>query len=233
VRIPAVKAIRVLGTVAAVLLLALAIEASSEGSGGGAGTVFTAAPQAPGKGRAVPGPGMAQAAAAAGFKPLLPGAPVIDLGAFVPGNALPDGVPFESFKVLGAFVYESDFEPWNDPFEEPKRRKHPKRSVPASVQALDGRRVACMGFMLPFDFKPEGTRHFGLMRNQVGCCFGQAPGLNEWVDVTVAGAPTEVFMDTPLLVVGTLKIKPIVEAGNTMGLYTLAAETIEKARVSK
>jgi hypothetical protein len=174
---------------------------------------------------------MAQAAAAAGFKPLQPGQAVVDLGEFRPLNPLPEGVAYVGFKTLGNFVYESDFVPWTDPFEEPKRRKHPKRDVPPSIRALDGSRVACMGFMLPFDFKPAGTRHFGLMRNQVGCCFGMAPGLNEWIDVTLPGKPVEVLMDQPLLVVGVLKVRPIVEAGNTMGLYRLEGESVAKADI--
>jgi hypothetical protein len=179
--------------------------------------------------------GFAGAASSAGFKPLAPGQAVVDLGAFTPLNVLPDGVPYEGFRVLSGFAYESDFETWNDPFSEPKRRKHPKRFVPEAIRGLDGRRVACMGFMLPFDFKAEGTRHFGLMRNQVGCCFGMAPGLNEWIDVTVlpGDSPVEVAMDQPLLVVGVLHVKPIVEAGNTMGLYRLTLEKIEKAKIAK
>jgi hypothetical protein len=36
-------------------------------------------------------------------------------------------------------------------------------------------------------------------------------------------------MDQPVVVVGTLTVKPILEAGNTMGLYSLKAETVEKA----
>lgn len=212
------------------LLLACAVRASSDSVGGGAGNfVFSASPSGSGPAK-TGGSVMASAAAAAGFKPLQPGMPVIDMGAFRPTNPLPAGVNYVSFKTLADFVYDSDFYPWNDPFTDPKRRKHPRRVIPKSILALNGRRVACMGFMLPWDFTRDGTRHFGLMRNQIGCCFGQAPGMNEWIDVSKV-RPAEVLMDQPLLVVGILKVKRITEAGNTMGVYSMVAESVEAAGI--
>lgn len=220
-------ALRTVRMAAAALLLACTIQAFSDPAAGGGGVPVSP----PGTGGSKTGTsGMAAAAAAAGFKPLQPGMPVIDMGAFRPANPLPPGVPYVSFRTLAAFVYESDFYPWNDPFTDPKRRKHPKRKIPPSILALNGRRVACMGFMLPWDFSRDGTRHFGLMRNQVGCCFGQAPGLNEWIDVTKV-RPTDVLMDQPLLVVGILKVKRISESGNTMGVYSLKADSVEATQI--
>jgi hypothetical protein len=224
------NAFRTIRATAAAVLLAGAIQASSDSISGGSGSfVFSASPS--GSGQAKTGASaMASAAAAAGFKPLQPGMPVIDMGAFRPTNKLPEGVDYVSFKTLASFVYESDYYPWNDPFTDPIRRKHPKRAIPKPILALSGRRVACMGFMLPWDFKRDGTRHFGLMRNQIGCCFGQAPGMNEWIDVTKL-KPAEVLMDQPLLVVGILKVKRITEAGNTMGVYSMVAESVEPAGI--
>jgi hypothetical protein len=172
----------------------------------------------------------AGAAGAAGFKPLNP-RQALDLGQIKAVEDLPDGVRFVGFHTLGGFLYESDMEAWTDPFEQPKKRAHPKRVVPPSVQSLDGQRIAAVGFMLPFDFKQDGTRHFGLLRNQVGCCFGLAPGLNEWIDVDMPSKPAQVYMDTPIMVVGKLVIKPIVEAGNTMGLYHMVAESVTIAKI--
>jgi hypothetical protein len=228
---------------AAALLLAGAIQAATAPTVTVSGDSFSASAVDPasaaqpqnGGGSGPPpgaggGGGFASAAATAGFKPLTPGQ-ALDLGAYKPVNPLPDGVPFISYRTLGGFLYESDMEPWTDPFETPKRRKHPKRVIPPAVLALDGTRVAVEGFMLPFDFKQDGTRHFGLLRSQVGCCFGLAPGLNEWVDVVMPDKPVLVYMDTPLVVIGTLHVKPLVEAGNTMGLYHLVAEKVEVAKI--
>jgi len=227
--------LRIVRTLFVAGLLAYAIQASSDpivngGPGHFVPTLMPATPSA--TGGAKPGlSGMAKAAAAAGFKAIQPGMPVIDMGAFRPSNPLPPGVAYVSFRTLASFPYEGDCYPWNDPFSEPKRNPHPKRKVPKSILALNGKRVACMGFMLPWDFKPEGTRHFGLLRNQVGCCFGTAPALNEWIDVTVKDKPADVWMDTPLLLVGTLKVKRITESGNTMGLYSMTAESVERTQI--
>jgi len=221
------NAVRSIWTAAAVLSLACTIQAHADSTGAGGNAQSGTSPSGmAGAGTA----GMAAAAAAAGFKPLQPGMPVIDMGAFRPTNPLPPGVDYVSFRTLADFVYQSDFYPWNDPFTDPKRRKHPIRKIPASILALNGRRVACMGFMLPWDFSRDGTRHFGLMRNQVGCCFGQAPGLNEWIDVTKV-KPADVLMDQPLLVIGILKVKRISEAGNTMGVYSLKADSVEATQI--
>lgn len=194
--------------------------------------VFTARPltatAAPAGGA---GGGFAAAAEAAGFKPLDP-EQARDLGDFKPANPLPAGVRFVGFAELGGFTYESDFEPWTDPFIPPKKRLKPKREVPAAIRALDGKRVAVAGFMLPFDFQREGTRHFALLKSQAGCCFGQPPGLNEWVDVKLE-KPARAFMDQPILVTGTLRVKPILEAGNTLGLYSLKADKVEPLELAK
>ena len=236
------RAMAWLKALGAATLLAGAIQASSStavtGKDGGFSATAVdpaAAAQPRNGGGSGPPPGsdpnaFAGAAGAAGFKPVNPGQ-ALDLGQVQAMENLPEGVRFISFHTLGGFLYESDMEAWTDPFEQPKRRAHPKRVVPPAVQALDGRRIAAVGFMLPFDFKQDGTRHFGLMRNQVGCCFGMAPGLNEWVDVDVPVKPALVYMDTPIMVVGKLSIKPIVEAGTTMGLYHLVAESVGVAKI--
>jgi hypothetical protein len=203
-------------------LLAGAIQASDSG--------FSSSPVDPTSPPQNGGNGFAAAASAAGFKPLSPNQ-ALDLGQYAPSDPLPDGVGYVSFKALGSFLYESDFEPWTDPFDEPKKRKHPKRAIPPEIQALDGKRIAAVGFMLPFDFKEGSTTHFGLLRNQVGCCFGLAPGLNEWIDVSMGKHPAPAAMDVPLLVVGTLRVKPLLEAGTTMGLYHMEGVSVSPAHL--
>jgi hypothetical protein len=154
----------------------------------------------------------------------------IDLTVYTVSNKLPPGYQLLNIKHLARFPYDDDYEEQTDAFTPPKKLKHPRRAVPDDIKALDGKKVAIMGFMLPFDFNRHGTTHFGLLKSQAGCCFGVAPKLNEWIDVHLA-ADDRVFMDTPVLVLGTLKVAEIREYGNLMGLYSLKGDKIEKAVV--
>ncbi len=51
--------------------------------------------------------------------------------------------------------------------------------IPASVRALDGRAVAVEGFMLPTMANKDRVTGFVLLKDQMGCCFGIAPAMNE------------------------------------------------------
>jgi hypothetical protein len=184
---------------------------------------FSAAPApsaAPAGGNAFAG-----AAGQAGFqKPTQ----VIDLTEFTVSNKLPPGYTLLNIKKLASFPFDGDYEEQTDPFSEPKKLKHPRRAVPADVKALNGKKVALTGFMLPFEYRLVGASHFALLKSQAGCCFGVAPKLNEWIDVHMTNMG-KLYMDTPVLVLGTLKVGEIREYGNLMGLYALQGEKIEKA----
>ena len=173
----------------------------------------------------VGGNAFAGAAGAAGFsKPAVP----IDVSQFSVENTLPPLTPLVSIHRLAGFPFEGDYEDQTDAFAEPKKRLHPKRKIPASILALNGKKVAICGFMLPFDYHARGTGHFGLLKSQAGCCFGLAPQLNEWIDVHM-DKEAKLLMDTPVLVVGTLKVAEIREYGNLMGVYRMEGVSVEKA----
>jgi len=155
---------------------------------------------------------------------------VIDLTGYSVTNKLPPGYTLLNIKKLASFPFDGDYEEQTDPFSEPKKLKHPHRAVPADIKALDGKKVALTGFMLPFEYRLVGASHFALLKSQAGCCFGVAPKLNEWIDVHMTNMG-KLYMDTPVLVLGTLKVGEIREYGNLMGLYALKGEKIEKAEI--
>jgi len=69
----------------------------------------------------------------------------------------------------------------------------PVDQFPVSIKALDGRKIAIRGFMLPYRNDGESVTEFILLRNQGLCCFGTVPRMNEWIHVKMApgkGAPT-------------------------------------------
>jgi hypothetical protein len=171
----------------------------------------------------------AGAASQAGFQ-----APTqrLDLGQYGFENKLPPGYIAVNIRHLSSFPFDGDYVYQSDPFTKPKRLKHPRRTVPADIKALNGKKVAVLGYMLCFEFQFKGASHFALLRSQAGCCFGTAPLLNEWVDVRMNGL-TSLYMDTPVVLMGTLQVKEIREYGNLMGLYSMKGDKLEKAIVKE
>jgi hypothetical protein len=101
-------------------------------------------------------------------------------------------------------------------------------AIPASIQALDGRKVFCEGFMIPTEMKGDKVAEFVLVKSRLSCCFGVIPKANEWVLVRPpAGAEADYIKDMPLKVSGILRVAPIREAGQCVGLYRLQPEQVE------
>lgn len=108
-----------------------------------------------------------------------------------------------SFDRLSSYAYE---------VFELKRGEQVKEQIPASVKALDGKKVAVKGFMLPYRNVGEGVTEFILLRNQGLCCFGTVPRMNEWVHVIMEeGKSAPYAMDQPITVFGTLAIGEVYE----------------------
>ena len=99
-------------------------------------------------------------------------------------------------------------------------------TIPDNVRALDGRRVRIAGYMLPVKVENGLVKECLLLRNQMMCCYGRRPELNEWVVVRFAGDGVPARMDTPLAFYGTLHVGERFEDHVFTGLYELAADKI-------
>ncbi len=120
------------------------------------------------------------------------------------------GVTKVDFDFLGGFEYEKD------------------NVVPAKVMELDGKDVKVIGYMLPVDFDSGEVRSFMLLNNQMGCCFGVMPRVNEFVYVEMPEGKSAKYMtDIPLRVTGKLKIG---EGNLVGGLYTMDGKDVEVFR---
>lgn len=89
--------------------------------------------------------------------------------------------------------------------------------------------MAIPGFMIPMDQDEEGDKctYFILARNQMTCCFGVAPGLNEWVSVRMEkGKKAELEMDRPVVVVGTLEVGEIYNPDSGWSFYRMKGEKV-------
>ncbi len=95
----------------------------------------------------------------------------------------------------------------SDPFEPKETVRNKRQEVPESIRALDGRKVMVEGFMIPMLSEKYRVLSFILAQSQMTCCYGIAPKLNQWIDVTMEkGKSTEWKMDVPITVFGTLSV---------------------------
>src|SRR5579883_949421 len=84
--------------------------------------------------------------------------------------------------------------------------------IPADIRALNGRKVAVKGFMMPLTVVGQVTTEFLIMRDQSACCFGVVPRMNYWVDVRVPGG-VNTLMDRVVTAYGTLKVGEVRDGG--------------------
>jgi hypothetical protein len=129
-----------------------------------------------------------------------------------------------SFALLSDFDYELP-----DPLTSPAASQ-PLNEIPAEVKALDGRKVAVRGFMLPLDLDQEGVSQFLLNGSFDMCYFGAPVRMNEWILVTMTGGKKTPFTHLATLVHGTIEVGEEVRNGRVMSLYRLKADAAEIAR---
>src|SRR5437588_6044957 len=59
-------------------------------------------------------------------------------------------------------------------------------TIPASVKAMDGKKVAIYGILTPLDFNVGYATKFILVATVDVCGYGVNPRINEWMDVQMA-----------------------------------------------
>lgn len=101
-----------------------------------------------------------------------------------------------------------------------------KNLIPDRIRALDGRRVQVEGFMIPLDSSDGKVSTFLLQGNQMQCCYGVPPRINEVVLVRTKQAGFTYTADSPVKVQGTLHVGEVRDQGSLMGLYALDADEI-------
>jgi hypothetical protein len=131
------------------------------------------------------------------------------------------------FSLLGAFNYVPPGYETNTPDGKaaPADAK-PKDQIPDFVRKLDAKKVAITGFMLPTKFKDGKVTEFLLMKDQSSCCFGVMPRINEWVTVKMTNGGIPPLMDTPITLVGKLKVGELFEEGYLAAIYQLDGERL-------
>jgi hypothetical protein len=127
------------------------------------------------------------------------------------------------FDKLAGFEYEMPDETnvsTNAPSGEPVAREQ----IPPDIKALNAKRVALKGFMLPLKVEGGLITELLVMRDQSMCCFGTVPKINEWVSVKMVGKGVKPIMDQAVTIYGALKVGEMYESGYLVGIYALDGE---------
>jgi hypothetical protein len=141
------------------------------------------------------------------------------MAAEAPDPVVKEGFTPLTFATLSDFVYQTDM----------NGRLTPESSLPEEIAKLDNTAVAVSGFVMPIEFKGDKVSSMILVRNQLLCCFGEEPSLNEWMFVNI-DPPVEATMDVPVTLFGTLYASPDREGDQVLSLYRMQAQAMEAIR---
>jgi hypothetical protein len=111
-----------------------------------------------------------------------------------------------------------------DPQVDPKAKLPTgEEQIPANVKGWSGKKAMITGFMVPVKMEKGLVTEFLLMRNQMACCYGVVPNMNEWIVVKMKKGVAP-MMDVPVAFYGELKVGAMFENGYMTGLYELEGE---------
>lgn len=94
-------------------------------------------------------------------------------------------------------------------------------SLTENIRLATGKAVQVTGYMLPLVMENGRTRELLLMRNTMGCCYGQTPAANEYLVIRTATPGLPVTMDIPVALQGNLRVTPITLGGMVVEFYHL------------
>jgi hypothetical protein len=96
-----------------------------------------------------------------------------------------------------------------------------KSPLTESIRSATGKQVVVTGYMLPLVMEKGRARELLLMRNTMGCCYGQTPAANEYLVIKINAPGLPVTMDIPVALQGTLRVAPVVMGGMVVEFYHL------------
>lgn len=141
--------------------------------------------------------------------------------ASIPAPEIDNGFLKLGFDRLAGFKFVApDFDPAADPKAVPPTGEG---QIPSIVKAWSGKKVEVTGFMLPTKIDNGKTTEFLLMANQMACCFGTVPNMNDWVVVRIPKG-TPVIQDVPITFKGVFKVGAMFENRYMTGIYELQAD---------
>jgi len=127
------------------------------------------------------------------------------------------------FALLSSFPYE--------PPSNAKNGQTDSGQIPEQVKELNGKQVAVQGFMIPVAFNEGRVTSFILASNQMLCCFGMTPRMNEFVVVEMAEGKTARYLpDLPVVAFGKLDVSERYRGGFVDSVYRMEGVVVEGPR---
>ncbi len=96
--------------------------------------------------------------------------------------------------------------------------------IPAKVKALNQKKVALKGFMLPLKVEGGLVTEMLVMKDQSMCCYGTVPKIHEWVSVKMSEKGVKPLMDQAVTLMGKLHVGEMRENGYLTGIYRMDGE---------
>ena len=103
-----------------------------------------------------------------------------------------------------------------------------QNQIPDYILDLDGKRVLVLGFMVPVKFDRTGKiESFIITQNQMFCCYGVVPAMNEWITVDMEeGKHTRYRANVPVGLRGILAVGEEIQDGYVTSVYRLEASDV-------
>ncbi len=96
--------------------------------------------------------------------------------------------------------------------------------IPEKVRALNQKKIALKGFMLPLKVEGGLVTELLVMKDQSMCCFGTVPKIHEWVSVKMSEKGVKPLMDQAVTLMGKLHVGEMRENGYLTGIYRMDGE---------
>lgn len=130
-------------------------------------------------------------------------------------------LPLLDWRFLGDYRYR---------LPNPRRGEGPEDlrpdQIPPEVLAFDGQQVEIEGFMLVSRFAHGEVHSFELSRHYMGCCFGRAPRMNEWI-VVDAPEGVEAKIGATMRIRGVLQVGELKdESGWVESVYRMTVDEV-------
>ncbi len=144
-----------------------------------------------------------------------------------PPPAVDNGYLKLGFDRLSGFKFVApNYDPITDANKAPPTGED---QIPEKVKEFSGKKAVITGFMLPTKLDNGKATEFLIMANQMACCFGTVPNMNDWVVVHMPQG-VEVVQDIPISFYGKLKVGAMYENGYMTGIYEMQADKMGEVK---